>query len=78
MVDISQLPVEPDSGGDETSTQVSGSSSPYIDPSLNAPKSFQECLPVLKKEEANRKSEHYIGQTREYLQRHSVPPVELD
>ena len=77
MVDVQQRPLEPDSGGEETSTEVSAGG-PAIDPELNAPKCFEDCLPVLKKEEAYRKSEHYIGQTREYLQKHSVPPVELD
>lgn len=49
-----------------------------INEELNTPKSFEECLPVLRRESELRKSDHYIGQASEYLIKQRVPPVELD
>ena len=49
-----------------------------INEELNAPKTFDECLPVLQKESKNRQSDHYIGSVSEVVKNNGVPPVELD
>ena len=49
-----------------------------INEELNAPKTYKDCLPVLKRESELRQSDHYINQAKAYIEKHSVPPVELD